>query len=303
MFDHFVWSVVVVPPLIVLAMRLLADRLPPSGAAVTMAWSAVAVGVASMTNLTVFALKAIAEIPAVGRTFGWSGRVVADDTAYVSWVPWLSAALLGAALVSVVRRWRQHREALRLGQVALPDGSQLLVVSDPTAQAFAVPGRPGHIVVTTGMRQLLTDRQFDALLAHEHAHLAARHHRLIRLAELAAAMHPALWWVARQVDYLVERAADEQAAVEVGSRRSVAQAIGVAALAASGRPDTPYGLHAVSSGGVVPRRVAQLLNPQATVRSRLLRVLPVSLALASVIWTGEAIYDLCELLNAARPGR
>ncbi|GIG93013.1 M56 family metallopeptidase [Plantactinospora endophytica] len=302
MFDHFVWSVVVVPPLIVLAVRLLADRFAPSAAATIMAWSAAAAGAASMTNLAVFALKAIAEVPAVGAMFGWSARVVADDTAHVAWVSWLSAVLLTASVVSVAWRWRRHRAALRSGRVALPDGDRLVVLADPTAQAFAVPGRPGHVVVTTGMRQLLTDRQFDALLAHEHAHLAARHHRLIRLAELAAAMHPALWWVVRQVDYLVERAADEQAAIDVGSRRTVAQAIGVAALAASGRPDTSYGLHAASAGGVVPRRVARLLHPRPTVRSRALRVLPVSLALASVVWTGEAIYDLCELLSAARPG-
>ncbi|MFC6020479.1 M56 family metallopeptidase [Plantactinospora solaniradicis] len=303
MFDHFVWSVVVVPPLIVVAMRLLADRLPPSTAAVIMAWSAAGVGAASLVNLTLFTLKAIAQVPAVGRTFGWSAQVVADDTAHVAWVPWLSAALLVIAVVSIGLRWRGHRKALDLSHVELPDGDRLVVLPDPTAQAFAVPGRPGHVVVTTGMRELLTDRQFDALLAHEHAHLAAGHHRLVLLAELAAATHPALWWVARHVDYLVERAADEQAAVEIGSRRTVAHAIGTAALATTGNRDTRPGLHVAAPGGVVPRRVAQLLRPRTPVRWPALRALPVSLALASLVWTGEAIYDFFELLNAARPGR
>ncbi|WP_433531772.1 M56 family metallopeptidase [Micromonospora sp. CA-263727] len=303
MFDHFVWSVVLVPPLIVLVMRLLADRCPPSVAAVTMAWSAAVAGVASLTNLTVFALKAIAEIPAVGRAFGWSDRVVADDTAHVAWVPWLSVALLVVASVSVGWRWRQHHRALRLGYDALPGSGSLVLVPDPAVRAFAVPGRPGHVVVTTGMRHLLTDGQFEALIAHERAHLAGGHHRLVRLAELAAATHPALWWVARHVDYLVERAADEHAAEQVGSRRTVAHAIGVAALATSGPPQVPHGLHAASPGGVVPRRVAHLLRPRATSRSLVLRALPVSLALASLLWTGEAIYDLFELLDAARSNR
>ncbi|WP_329100555.1 M56 family metallopeptidase [Micromonospora sp. NBC_01699] len=303
MFDHFVWSVVVVPPLIVLAMRLLADRLPPSIAAVTLAWSAAVVGAASMTNLAVFALVAVAEVPAVGRTVGWSSRVVADDTAHVAWAPWLSVALLVTAGVAVARRWRRHRRALDLEPVGLPGDGPLVLLTDPSVQAFAVPGRPGRVVVTTGLRQLLTERQFDALLAHEHAHLTAGHHRLVRLAELAAATHPALWWVARQVDYLVERAADEQAAIEVGSRRTVAHAIGVAALAATGQRNIPRILHAASPGGIVPRRVARLLHPRPPVRSPALRALPVSLALASLVWTGEAIYDLFELLNAARSGR
>ncbi|MBF9127539.1 M56 family metallopeptidase [Plantactinospora sp. S1510] len=302
MFDHFVWSVIVVPPLIVVTMRLLADRLPPSTAAVVMAWSAAGVAAASMVNLILFTLTAIAEVPAVGRMFGWSWRVVVDDTAQVAWVPWLSAVLLVVATVSVGLRWRGHRRALRLSHVELPDGGTLVMLPDATPQAFAVPGRPGHVVVTTGMRQLLTDRQFDALLAHENAHLTAGHHRLIRLAELAAATHPALWWVARSVDYLVERAADEQAAVEIGSRRTVAHAIGTAALATTGSRDLRAGLHAAASGGVVPRRVAELLRPPARRRWSGLGALPVSLALASVVWTGEAIYDFFELLNAARPG-
>lgn len=188
------------------------------------------------------------------------------------------------------------------GQAAGPDTDPLVVLPDSTAQAFAVPGRPGRVVVTTGMRRLLTDRQFDALLAHEYAHLSSGHHRLVQSAELAAAMHPALWWVARHVDYLVERAADEQAAVEVGNRHTVAHAIGVVALASRVEMDVPRGLYAASPGGVVPRRVAQLLRPHATLRSPALHGLPVALALSSLIWSGEAVYDFVQLIGAARPG-
>ncbi|GAA3776432.1 M48 family metalloprotease [Plantactinospora mayteni] len=302
MFDHFVWSVVVVPPLMVVATRLLVDRLAPSLAAVILVWSAVTAAVASVVNLVVFALKAVAELPAVGRALGWSSRLVADDTAHVPWVSWLSVGLLLVVTVAVARRWRRHRRALDLAHAVPPDTGRLVMLPDQAAQAYAVPGRPGHVVVTTGMRELLTSPQFDALLAHEHAHLTSGHHRLVRLAELAAATHPALWWVARHVDYLVERAADEQAAAAVGSRRTVAHAIGVAALAARDGRNDPPGLYAASPGGVVPRRVAQLLRPRATLRSPALRVLPVSLALASLVWTGEAVYDLVELLGSARPG-
>ena len=319
MFDHFLWSVVVVPLLLVVVVRLLVDRLPPGAAAVALAWSAAVAAAASLANLAVFTVKATAEVPAVGRLFGWSPGVVADDTAHVAWAPWLSAALLCAAAVSVTRRRRRHRRALAAADVGPSDGG-LVLLPDQSAQAFAVPGRPGHVVVTAGMRRLLTDRQFDALLAHEHAHLAGGHHRLIRLAELAAAAHPCLWWVARHVDYLVERAADEHAATVVGSRGTVAHAIGIAALAASERPraggrraadgrpadgrrDAPYGLHAASRGGVVPRRVAHLLRPAAGVGRPVLCLLPVLPALFSVAWTGEAIYDLVELLSLARHGR
>ncbi|MFG1992087.1 M48 family metalloprotease [Actinoplanes sp. NPDC048988] len=299
MLDHFLWSVIVVPPLVVLAVRWLADRLAPLAAARAVAWSALAVAAASTFNLVLFALHAVAEIPVVGRAFGWSTRVFYQDTERVPFVPWLSIALLAYAVIALVWRLRRHRRVLAM----IPAGDTaggLVMVDDDEARAFAVPGRPGRIVVTTGMRDALTDRQFEALLAHENAHLAERHHRLARAADLAVAAHPALWWVGRHVDYLIERAADERAAAELGSRTVVARAIGAAALAGVA-PRTPAHLHAAAAGGVVPRRVARLLQPSTGRAPRVLYALPVALALASVIWTGEATLDLIELfISAAR---
>lgn len=296
MFDHFVWSVVVIPPLFVAVVRLLADRLSPSVAAVVLAWSSAAAAVASLVNLTVFALKALAELPAVAGWFGWSSQVVVDDTAHVPWVSWLSVALLLAAIVSVAHRWVRQRRVLAAAREQLPADGRLLIVPDEAVAAFAVPGQPGHVVVTTGMRDLLSERQFDALLAHENAHLVAGHHRLIQLVELAAAAHPALWWVARHVGYLVERAADERAAADVGSRRAVAHAIGTAALASAAASS---GLNAAAPSGVVPRRVAELLRPEPRVNLWMLGVIPAGLAAFTIVWTGEAIYDLFELLRLA----
>jgi Zn-dependent protease with chaperone function len=299
MFDHFLVSVVVVPPVLLVLVRLLADRLSPRVAAPVVAWSAAGAAAASLINLLVFALKAVAEVPAVARWFGWSAQFVVDDTAHYRWVSWTSVALLAAAAVSMAVTWRRQRRLLALAGTADAAAGRgpLVIVPDPSPHAFAVPGKPGHVVVTTGMRDALSPAQFVALLAHERAHLAARHHRLIRVSELAAAAHPALWWVSRHVDYLVERAADEHAATEVGSRRTVAQAIGAAALATV-TPVAPVGLHAASAGGVVPRRVASLLKPRARVAA-VIGAVPLALALFSLAWTVEAAWDLGELISAA----
>ncbi|BBH69839.1 hypothetical protein ACTI_65240 [Actinoplanes sp. OR16] len=293
MFDHFLVSVIVIPPLLVIAVRLLAEHLKPGLAATAVAWSAAGAALASLINLAVFAVKAFAEIPPLGRDFGWSAQVVADDTAREPWVSWLSVVLLTAALISIVRVHVQQRTMFALAR--MPVAEPLIMLDDPAAHAYAVPGKPGHIVVTTGMRDALDDDQFRALLAHEQDHLDSRHHRLVRISALAAAAHPALWWVTRQVDYLVERAADERAALVVGSRRTVAQAIGIAALATT-KPQV-IGLHA--AGGVVPRRVRHLLRPTVWRAGAILCALPVALAAFSLIWTGEAAYDLGELLHAA----
>src|SRR5689334_11089592 len=103
MFDHFLWSVLVVPPLAVLVVRLLADRLAPARAASVIAWSAVTVAASSTINLLLLAAHALAQVPAAGRLFGWSAAVVAADTAGVEWVPWLSLVLAIAVGVSVGR--------------------------------------------------------------------------------------------------------------------------------------------------------------------------------------------------------
>ncbi|BCY11528.1 M56 family metallopeptidase [Actinoplanes sp. L3-i22] len=299
MFDHFLVSVVIIPPLLVLAVRLIADRLTPQTAAVAVTWSAAGAALAGLLNVLVFALKAVAEIPAVGLLFGWSARIVRADTGHVPWVSWLSVALLAAIGVRVIVVHRRQHRLLALAGIGAAPAGHVQVVPDDVPRAFAVPGDPGHVVVTTGMRELLSPEQFEALLAHEHAHLAARHHRLIQLSELAAAAHPALWWVARHVDYLVERAADEYAATRIGCRRTLARAIGTAALAASAASPAGPGLHAASPGGVVPRRVARLLKPRAGRGAAILYLAPIGLAVFSLAWTAEAAYDLGELIHAA----
>jgi hypothetical protein len=52
----------------------------------------------------------------------------------------------------------------------------------------------------------------------------------------------------------------------------------------------------------VPRRVAALLRPPARVNLWALGVLPIGLAGFTLGWTGEAIYDLYELLRLAAAG-
>ncbi|MER7417288.1 M56 family metallopeptidase [Micromonospora peucetia] len=310
MFDHFVWSVVVTPVLVLAAAWFLSERLRPGPAAVVLAWSVAVAAGASLVNIAAFAVKAVAETPAVARRFDFSDRVVRQDTAHVPWVSWLSLLMLAAAGVALVRLARRHRRAQAAlrhyaelpGQV----GGQLVVLDDPRVEAFAVPGPPNRIVVTTGMRAVLDDEHFAALLAHERAHLAGGHHRLVRLAQFAAAAHPVFRSAVRRIEYLVERDADERAAVDVGSRRVVARAIGAAALAASARSGHASVLRLtpadsdVARAGAVPRRVASLLRDRTGSRSRLMAAVPALLAAGSVVWTGECVYDLHELMRAAR---
>ncbi|MEV0396780.1 M56 family metallopeptidase [Polymorphospora rubra] len=309
MFDHWVMAVVVGPFAGMVVVRLLAERLRPGDAAVVFAWSAVMLAASSTVSLFVFALKAAAELPSVAARGNWSHERVLLDTAHVPWASWLSLVLLVAVLLSLGRTRRSQRRAVRAARrqaAALPDHGpgDVVLLPDSTADAFTLPGPDGRIVVTTGMRDALTDGQYTALIAHERAHLTGRHHQLVMLAWLAAATHPLLRPMARHVEYLVERWADERAAEQTGDRRVVAQALGVAALATNRRGGLAHAgaLHVsvTTRPGAVPRRMAAMLRPANPVRHSYLLYVPAIVAVASAVWAGEGVYDLHELLGLAR---
>jgi Zn-dependent protease with chaperone function len=158
-----------------------------------------------------------------------------------------------------VRR-RAHRAL-----TGLP-GTQVVVLPDREPYAYALPGRTrGRIVVTTALLAGLGSAERRALFAHERAHLAARHHRFLLVARLAARANPFLGPLRTAVVYTTERWADEEAARAVGDRRTVARAIGKAALVSRGTP-LPT-LAGFASAGPVPRRMAALLRPAPAPRS------------------------------------
>ncbi|MDX6740854.1 M48 family metalloprotease [Actinocorallia sp. A-T 12471] len=299
MFDHFVWSVLVAPVLVVGGAALVAGRLSPGAGARVLAWSAATAAFAAVANLALFCAKALAELPFVAARFGWSPDAVLADTASVPWVSRVSALILAWSAVAGTRTWLRHRRGRAVARelAPLPADQRVVLLPRASPDAFAVPGRPGRIVVTSGMRDSLTEAEYAALLAHEEAHLEAEHHSLVFWADLAGALHPALWWVSRRVAYLVERDADERAAAAIGSRRVVAKAIAAASLAAGATTGSP-GL-SMARPGAVPRRVMSLLSPDRRRLVPLAALLPLALAASSVMWTGEAAVDFGQLLMSA----
>ncbi|WP_396900164.1 M56 family metallopeptidase [Mycolicibacterium sp.] len=139
-----------------------------------------------------------------------------------------------------------------------PDG--LLVVGDDHAQAFAVPGRGGTVVVTDGLRKALTAAEFEAVVRHERAHLRHRHHFYVQMAELAACINPLLGRWCGAVRFAAERHADEEAAQ--AGRAVAARAITKAALSTSQAPPAVPGRLGISAGAdTVVRRVDALRGP------------------------------------------
>jgi hypothetical protein len=202
-----------------------------------------------------------------------------------------------------------------------PDGP-VVIVPGQAIEAYALPGAPGLIVVSGRLLDALDDRGRAALLAHEQAHLAGRHHLFTTVAHLAAAANPLLLPVARAVDYTVERWADERAATATGDRRLVAATIGrvalltpaqprrtrAAALAITGTRGTSGTTSdrgrriSVAWAGPVPRRVAALLAPPPG-RQVTLLALAALLVLIAGVSAAEAARDLHALVEFAQSAR
>ncbi|MFG2131845.1 M56 family metallopeptidase [Streptomyces sp. NPDC048751] len=245
--------------LAVLAPRL-APLLPPRPAAWALACAALVTSVGWAGALALLAFTGVAQIPEVAEQGRWSVAALrAEDPVYLV-VAVASALLLTAGTVSLgIAAVRQTRHVVRTRRecARLPQ-TELVVLDDDAPIAFALPGKPGRVVVSRGMLRCLGDRERAALLAHERAHLRGRHHLFQGLWRLAAALNPLLRPLAVAGEFVLERWADEEAAARVGDRTVVAHAVGRAALASAGAPH-PAALAA--TGGVVPQRVRALLAP------------------------------------------
>lgn len=150
----------------------------------------------------------------------------------------LAALLLMTGLSRLARATQRRRRAIRaLAPLrALPAAGDLIVLDTETPDAYALPGRPGRIVVTSGMLRALPRDECRVMLAHERAHLTHRHDRYAAATQLAAAFNPLLARLRETAALQIERWADEDAAQHAGSRPLAARSLARAALATTTRP-------------------------------------------------------------------
>jgi Zn-dependent protease with chaperone function len=179
------------------------------------------------------------------------------------------------------RQARRHAQTARLvGQPEPALGAVLVEHAQP--HAYCVAGRHPTVILTTGALQALDPGQLDAVLAHERAHLAGRHHRLLALARIGRLVLPFLPLMRdadEQVARLVELHADD-AAARARDPRLLATALVILAIAASPSP----ALAAAATDSV--RRIHRLLvpaEPLGRARRQLLRTIAAALALTPVV--------------------
>jgi len=141
-----------------------------------------------------------------------------------------------------------------------------VVLEQPGAAAFAVGGQQNTVVVTRGIIDLLSGDELSAVLAHEHAHLAARHHRWLTAAALVAQALPFVPLprdAPALVGRLLEMDADELAATRHEPRVIASALVAVATSAVALAPERPSGAPQITGGADALARVQRLLRPPA----------------------------------------
>ena len=184
-------------------------------------------------------------------------------------------------LRAVGRQASRHAQTARLVGHREPALGAVLVEHQEPA-AYCVAGRYPTVILTTGALQALDPDQLDAVLAHERAHLAGHHHRLLAMARIGRHVLPFMPLMQEadaQVARLVELHADD-AATRGRDPGPLATALVVLATAASPSPT----LAAAATDTV--QRIHRLLGPAEPLgraRRQLLRATAAAIALAPAL--------------------
>lgn len=283
------------------SLRPVARRLPPAGAVITLMSGALLAAAVWTWCLVLLASTLIGQLPLVASIGRWSETsLAASDPVHplVALAAWI--VLLGMAICLVVgtrRLLRQARPVVCAAHLRPATADGLVVVHDARPAAMAVPGWRGRVVMTSAMLRLLSPAERRVVLAHERAHLRHGHAAYRVLARLAACLLPTLWPAVDEIDYQLERWADEVAGRIVDSRRTVAETLARVALAAS--PPTAPAVSAAFHGIRTSARVAALVEPVQPFRRRLLVPL-IGLVAFIVPATLEASHDLERLFELSR---
>jgi Zn-dependent protease with chaperone function len=194
------------------------------------------------------------------------------------------------------RRAMEHAQAARITGRRFPAAgiwplSTAVVLEAEQPAVYCVPGRPATIVLTTGALAVLGPTQLRAVLAHERAHLAGRHHLLITLGKAMRTGLPAVPLFTRGAEEVARLA--EMRADDVAARRSGRDTLLQALVAmGTGRPlPTPTAALA-ATGGVVSARVYRLLDPPGWTRRA-----GYGLALSAVLLALAAVPVLLPVLS------
>ncbi|MFE3142539.1 M56 family metallopeptidase [Streptomyces scopuliridis] len=202
----------------------------------------------------------------------------------------VAAHVVGFAFHALRARGARNGHRRILDKVGRPSARlRATVIDHGVPAAYCLPGRRPRIVLSTGAVELLSRAELGAVVEHERAHIAYRHHLVLVAAQAFATVFrgvPLARHLREQIPLLLEMAADDRAL------RSYPH--GVLATA----------MFEMASGGAAPRGTLSAGGPAALVRLR--RILGPARcahpALRGVMGATAVMTPLLPLLLACPPG-
>lgn len=232
---YMVWVPLLMNLAVVCGAPALARRIPYRVRPGVLTGTAAVAAVGWLWSLALLATSLAERLPSLGHRLDLPvpgpGRTAELPPAAVG--ACASAVVAIAVVTLVVATVRLARELARAERLVrrLPAG-RVHVVAGELPDACAIGGVTGsRIMITTGLVDCLDAAERAAVLAHEQAHLAGRHHWLRLVVACCAATDPLLRRLPQLVEAACERWADERAAQPAGQRTVLARALGKAALA------------------------------------------------------------------------
>jgi Zn-dependent protease with chaperone function len=278
----------------------MARRLPPAAGAWLLSVGGLVISAASIAILGFLAFSWAGQFALLATHGRWSGTALQHDDPVPAVIEIAALIMLVWVTARVTRRLvrcaRSVVEACRLAAALPAPGGELAVVQDTALIAYAVPGRPGRLVASTGLLRSLTPEQRRAVLAHERSHLVHRHYLHHIAAQLAAAANPLLRRLPDAVTFATERWADEDAARTV-TRAAVADAVARVAHGQRTPAAPPRLVLAVAAEHVAGRIRALRAAPPRVCWHLAVPLLVLALAAASVLL---AAHDTERLFEAAK---
>ena len=195
-----------------------------------------------------------------------------------------------AAAVKGYRHRARHDEMLTM--VARPGPGGIRVIDNDRAAVYCLPGRR-RIVLTSGALRRLQGRQLEAVMAHERAHLAGRHHLVLTFAGALRTAFPFAQFfavAASQIGDLVEVAADD-AATRREHRLVLASAL--LAVASAGAPAGALG----AGGTGAAQRIRRLIDPPCRPSRAQWALTSLTLAMVSALLVGAPVIALITVLH------
>jgi Peptidase family M48 len=275
-----------------------ARRLPPALATCALSAGGLLVAAASTAALGFLGLTALGQVPLLARLGRWSTPELTRHNPVPTSLACIALLLLTFLAVRVTRALLAAASALleshRVAAGLAAHSGELVVIDRPEPAAYAVPGHPGRIVISTGLLRRLNAGERRAVLSHERAHLTQHHHLHHTAAALAAAANPFLVRLPALVAASCERWADESAG------RDVPRVVVADALTSAGTGALRPSNMAVLAGVVdVADRVLALQRP--TPRVARWRVMALASLLGVVaLTTLDAGYDVNGLFEGAQ---